>query len=152
MTKGRSRLSLTQSAIMAFLARFLSCVIGSFCVLAAVTDDCELCQNEISALTTNVNGVDGALGHGGDLHSPSACTKSPHLYSLFVHNSFILPLLDLNCLFWTVILHSDWLREHQPRFHTLQKHVILHGLVFISRWLAYEENTRPNGFNIRKCK
>ena len=36
---------------------------------------CESCQNESSALTTNVNGVDFALGHGGDLHSSTAHTN-----------------------------------------------------------------------------
>ena len=36
------------------------------------TNDYESCQNEISALTTWVNGVDFALGQGGDVHFPMA--------------------------------------------------------------------------------
>ena len=33
-----------------------------------ITGDCKSCHNEMSALTTPVNGVDVALGQGRDLH------------------------------------------------------------------------------------
>ena len=36
--------------------------------------------------------------------------------------------MKVHCWLCIVILHSDWIREHQPRFHTVQNKVILHGL------------------------
>ena len=36
--------------------------------VGSITDDCESCHNESSALTINVNGCDLALGECGDLH------------------------------------------------------------------------------------
>ena len=52
--------------------------------VASITDDCESCQNEISALTKSVNGCDFALGQGGDLHSPMANVNSRQ-FTLVVH-------------------------------------------------------------------
>ena len=39
-------------------------------------------------------------------------------------------ILILPRLICIVILHSDWLRQYQPRFHTVQNQVFMHGLVF----------------------
>ena len=52
----------------------------------------ELCQNEISALTTHGNEVDLALGWVGDLpspnHQPNQVQNQPHFHSLFMEKSF----------------------------------------------------------------
>ena len=63
--------------------------------MRSITDDCESCQNEISALTMSTNGVDFALGQGGDLQLPTPCANhhptvqnQPHLHSLFMEKSF----------------------------------------------------------------
>ena len=46
--------------------------------MVGITDDCESCQNAISALTTHVSGVDFALGPGGMAHA-----NHPHLHLFF---------------------------------------------------------------------
>ena len=65
--------------------------------VGSITGDYESSQNGISALTTHVNGVDCALGEGGDLHLPTAhanhptdlVQNHPHLHSLFMQKSFL---------------------------------------------------------------
>ena len=70
----------------------------------STTDDCESCQNEISALAMSVNGTIFALDQGGDLHS---CTDHanhhydsdpvqnyPHLHAMWVLKSF-----NISCTF-----------------------------------------------------
>ena len=48
----------------------------------SVTGDFESFQNEISALTTRINGGDFTLGQGGDLHPPKS---RPFIHTEILH-------------------------------------------------------------------
>ena len=65
-----------------------------------------------------------------------------------VPNVSILPLVDLHFWFCNVILHCDWLREHQPCFsHSAESSVSFQD------GRHFDENpTRQNGFNILNCE
>ena len=54
--------------------------------VGSITGDCESCQNEISALTIHVTGVD-FTAHAN--HPPDTVQDHPHLHSLFMQKSFI---------------------------------------------------------------
>ena len=74
-------------------------------------------------------------------------------WHLLLHDiiTSLLPLRDLHCWFCTIILHSDWVREHQPCFTQCKNKWFCMASFSFQDGRHYEESTTQNGINILNC-